>query len=127
MSAEGNLGGGVVRRAGGVERGGHEAGGRGREAPSVCAVQRHDADAQPVARVHPRVDGRRSRAQQVPVQSEQNQNQNRILYIYITHFTFIHELWRVLNKLDQVIPQKSYRKSIVNIILNYLVIYYLAK
>lgn len=51
----------VVGRA--VERGGHEAGGRGGEAARARAVQRHHADAQPVARVHPRVDGRRRRAQ----------------------------------------------------------------
>lgn len=56
----------VVGRA--VECGGHEAGGGGGEAARARAVQRHHADAQPVAGVHPRVDGRRRRAQQVPVQ-----------------------------------------------------------
>lgn len=50
----------MVRRQ--VERGGHEAGGRGGEAARVRPVQRHDADAEPVARVHPRVYGGRRRA-----------------------------------------------------------------
>lgn len=53
-----------------LERSRHEARRRCRQPPRVRPVQCHHAYAEPVARVHPRVDRRRRRAQQVPVQPD---------------------------------------------------------